>query len=217
MARGGYTSGPMRPGDLRLSSLVVLALIAAGGCAAPVAPGKPYGDPPESARVPADRYAAAFDAAVAALRDAGFRLDRVDERFGRITTAPAFVATALEPWHGRIAHAARAGESTLNQQRRRARVRFDRVGSGAVRMTVAVRLEQRRRPGLHLTGSGRPGRMRAGYRRPAERRDDGPVARSVWRAAGREPHWERRLRERILARVVAEGAATRPAPRKENP
>ncbi len=49
-------------------------------------------------RVPAGRYAAAFDAARHELRDAGFTLERVDAYSGIITTRPSTSAGFATPW-----------------------------------------------------------------------------------------------------------------------
>jgi len=49
-------------------------------------------------RLDSDQYEAVFDATLAALRESGFRLDRVDRRFGVITTKPLEAGSILEPW-----------------------------------------------------------------------------------------------------------------------
>jgi hypothetical protein len=49
-------------------------------------------------RIPAGKYAAAFDAARHELREAGFALERVDAFSGIITTAPSGSAGFATPW-----------------------------------------------------------------------------------------------------------------------
>ena len=63
-------------------------------------------------------YDAIFAAAKDALHDNGFMLDRVDYRFGTITTRPLTAPTIMEPWHDGNTTFSQAAESTVNNQRR---------------------------------------------------------------------------------------------------
>ncbi len=89
------------------------------GCAAPPAV--------DTAQIPPDRYADAFQAAKDALRAHHFDLARVDAARGVITTRPRSSSGLATPW---INHADSFGESVeglLHRDRRRAIVRFDPI------------------------------------------------------------------------------------------
>lgn len=78
-------------------------------------------------RLDSASYETVFDATLAALRSSGFRLDRVDRRFGVITTQPLEAGSVLEPWRDLRATPSQAVQSTLNYERRVFRVMFARA------------------------------------------------------------------------------------------
>lgn len=84
-------------------------------------------------------YNAIFLATKDALRQHGFKLDRVDYRFGTITTKPLTSPTMLEPWHGGNTTAEQAAESTVNNQRRYVTVTLEgyyKPGKGSQTITI---------------------------------------------------------------------------------
>jgi len=83
-------------------------------------------------RLDSANYETVFDATLAALRSSGFRMDRVDRRFGVITTKPLEAGSVLEPWRDLKAPPSQAVQSTLNYERRVFRVTFARA-SGSPR------------------------------------------------------------------------------------
>lgn len=66
-----------------------------------------------------------FEAARRTLTEAGFRIDEDAYRFGRLTTRPQSAPTLFEPFYGDNARLGDAVESTVNHQRRIARVFLD--------------------------------------------------------------------------------------------
>jgi len=81
--------------------LLLLTLISLPACASSRTPTEPLAlthEDETTLRIPAGRYAAAFDAARHELRDAGFVLERVDAFSGVITTAPSGSAGFATPW-----------------------------------------------------------------------------------------------------------------------
>jgi hypothetical protein len=63
-------------------------------------------------------YDSIFKATKQALHEQGFKLDRVDYRFGTITTQPLTSPTIMEPWHDMNTTFGQAVESTINNERR---------------------------------------------------------------------------------------------------
>ncbi len=70
-------------------------------------------------------YDNAFDAVLAAVREAGYTIDRVDRRHGVITSKPLSAGSVLEPWRDPQASPEQAIESTFNYERRLIRVYFE--------------------------------------------------------------------------------------------
>lgn len=74
--------------------------------------------------VPPDRYAEAFDAAVAAARDSGLPPAVRDRSAGVIETQSKIAGSLLEPWLFGEESLSQAAENTILFQRRRARIEF---------------------------------------------------------------------------------------------
>lgn len=79
---------------------------------------------PLGLETPAANYDAAFDATLRALRSEGYQIERVDRRFGVITTRPRTTPTAFEPWRGWGNPVDVAVEGTVHHQQRTIRVAF---------------------------------------------------------------------------------------------
>lgn len=160
-------------------------------------------------------YDPVFDAAVAELRDLRFVVDRQDRRFGIVSTAPLIASSFVEPWHQDNTTAAQILESTLNLDRRIARVelapaRSDKPAAEATQpptryeLSVQVSIERRVNPPRQLTTSAL-GVPRTTNQTALER----PVVtergrqESYWRAVGHDPHLEQRLINAILTRAAS--------------
>jgi hypothetical protein len=100
-----------------------LALVLSSCVAGCVAPPRVM-EAPAEAQIPAGRYAAAFDAARESLIDLGFELERVDARFGVISTRPKSTAGLATPWHREQSTLEQEVEDLLNGQFRRAIITF---------------------------------------------------------------------------------------------
>lgn len=185
--------------------------------------------------VPPERYPEAFDAAVAAARDAGLPPSVRDRSGGIIETEPRVAGSVLEPWRWGDETGAQVIESTLLFQRRRARIEF------APESQVAPQLAD---PGEEIEGPAPPGRRGGGpidvtaAKEPIEVRvlvfvdrafvpglkksaysntlrttytDPLRPNRETWTPVGRDPTWESRIRA-DLERRLALGAAAPPPP-----
>jgi len=120
-----------------LTFLGLTALSATAGCTA----SKPVDNP---LTIDAREYKRMYKASIEVLRDEGFRPDRQDYRFGRVTTQPRDAPSVFEPWNRTNATAWHTANSTINAQRRQVTVFLDpvedsssaaaprRVGDGAV-------------------------------------------------------------------------------------
>ncbi|MEL7087562.1 MAG: hypothetical protein AAGL98_03835 [Planctomycetota bacterium] len=196
-----------------------------GGCVSGVAdPRAVWAEP----TVRTDDYRAAFDAGVAVLRDAGFRIDRQGFRFGRISSEPQGSPVALEAWKPDNAGAREAWLSTLSDLRRTVVVSIlpadadadadidadadvEPAGSrgpawppGAYRLRIEVLLERRQVPGRRLDGRTQGTVFADLAEVPAELRRRG-IAGRYWQPIGRDLALEQYLTRKIFEQ-------TRPAP-----
>ena len=71
-----------------------------------------------------NNYNQTFDSTKNTLRNAGYQLDRVDRRFGIITSQPVVAGSILEPWRDITATPEQALDSTLNFEHRIIRIAF---------------------------------------------------------------------------------------------
>lgn len=103
--------------------LLLLALVALTGCQRRYAPatGTVEIDPAEYDRM--------YQASIDVLRDNGFRVDRRDYRFGRVTTEPIASPTAFEPWVNHNTTPTQTAQSTLDHLRRTVTVSLEPIGS----------------------------------------------------------------------------------------
>jgi len=69
-------------------------------------------------------YDQVFDTTKDALRSAGYLLDRVDRRFGIITSQPRDAGSVLEPWRDITATPAQALDASFNYEHRILRINF---------------------------------------------------------------------------------------------
>jgi hypothetical protein len=116
--------------------------------------------PPVEVEVPPGEYAAAFDAARAALVACRFELDRVDARAGVITTQPKTTAGLATPWDIEQSSQAQEWEDLLNVQQRRVRIEFLPAGTdepgdmtaydGTVTARIRPVIERGQRPGQRV-------------------------------------------------------------------
>lgn len=178
---------------------------------------------PSTFDIAAGRYAEAFEIAKDQLRAAGFELARVDARAGVIETYPKNSAGLATPWSGMDTTFGQSWESFLNDQRRRAVVRFgppaedlDPDGSAVAagedlrqRQTrlegqIQVVLERIARPGLRV--------QTASVRLSSKARDPQLEERglSPWYAAevGSDEWLAGRLAERIGSKLSDEGLSS---------
>ena len=97
--------------------VTLLSLAGLGACASPTQEDRYLVVPP-------DRYAEAFDAAVAAARDTGLPPAVRDRSAGVIETQSRIAGSLFEPWLFGEESLSQAAENTILFQRRRARIEF---------------------------------------------------------------------------------------------
>jgi hypothetical protein len=166
--------------------------------------------------IQAEDYDWIFDATVVELREQQFIVDRVDRRFGVVTTEPRAASTLLEPWRRDATTVARVGESTLNADRRIVTVRLtpqDAAGPepGAAAqpparylLEVEVRVERRQLPPRQLTSSATGAVTLVGRHRDRMHRSlrtEEGRQEVFWKPVARDEHMEQRLLDGILTRA----------------
>lgn len=161
----------------------------------------------------AGQYERVYQAAIDTLRDNGFRVDRTDYRFGRITTQPLDSPTLFEPWRSHNSTGEQAVASTLGHLQRRVNVMFNPVDPQqeqpqAYTMTVEVVLERLQLPNRRLTGTAQRGRIDTLTAVPAEWARRG-VEAQYHVPIGRDAELERRLTDQIMTRATAGADASR--------
>lgn len=194
-----------------LMSLACAALL--GGCQAE---GSRVANPMS---IEARQYDLAYEASIEVLRDAGFRLDQRDYRFGQVSTHPKGSPVVLEFWQRDNSTIEQAWLSTLSDVRRRVQVQLepttgdqtdDQAEQGRqdaaeaarpYRLSVEVIMQRRQVPVRRMTGSVRTGVFSELDEVPAEWRRRG-IPASYWETIGRDPHLERRLLQRIARRTA---------------
>lgn len=140
--------------------LIVCALLAPGlaGCAT--------ADSPTELVIEAGDYPHVFEAAKATLRSMRFDLERIDARAGVISTAEKSTAGLFMPWDAGWSSFRQDLEDTVQHQRRRARITFERPEAagapppesdqdlreqtGLLTMRVRVVIERVQRPGWRI-------------------------------------------------------------------
>ncbi|MCC6680061.1 MAG: hypothetical protein IT445_04070 [Phycisphaeraceae bacterium] len=179
-------------------SWVILALSFAGCRSVPAeAPSNP-------APVVAGEYDDVYRAAIDTLRDEGFRVERQDYRFGRISTAALDSPSIVEPWRGHNSTAQQTLASTLDQLQRQVNVLFDPVPEveGAYTLRVEVIIERQEQPLRRLTGTATRQRISTLNDVPAEWSRRG-VEAGYDLPIGRDAEYEKRLLAMIFARAEA--------------
>jgi hypothetical protein len=201
-----------------------MSLLSTTGCA--------RSDGPVVFNIDAGRYDDAFDAAVAAARDAGLTAEFLDRRSGIIETAPRVASSILEPWAGDRASFGQALEHTMSVHRRIARFEFEPVAfarlqaddavltgpavvtgdqdavdrtafDGPIEVRVWVFLEEASRTGERRSTWSQ--RMTSRFTLPATDQDDSPLPRQWWTTTSRDPAFERRLLAAVEKRLRESG------------
>jgi hypothetical protein len=191
-------------------SLLLLALMLIGGCAAPRAGVE------NPTRIAASEYDRVFEEAVEVLRDYRFRVDRRDRRFGVITTEPRTAGSVLEPWAEGNQTFDQALENTIQHQRRIIRIELSRREGGEAteaasdqtvadyELLVRAQLQRRQRVTGPLntaaTSSVQRGARGGGRRVVLTERG---YESDFWRDVGRDAALERTLIAAILQRATA--------------
>ncbi len=164
--------------------------------------------------VTSDEYHNVFASAFDALRDRHFVVDRYDKRFGIITTHPLIASSIFELWDTRGSTLATQLESTLNYQRRTARITLQPKSSdtnsqitadhpASYLMSVKVILQRLHVPPHQLDTAVVDSTRRSYWRRTASDNQQ-----QFWRTIGRDTDLEQQLILDILHR-----ATTTPEPR----
>lgn len=183
---------------------------------------QPKADAPNPLTIDAREYDRMYDASVEVLRDHGFRVDRQDYRFGRLTTTPKGSATALEPWRGDNSNLQLAAMSTLSDIRRRTMIYIDPLagaddqaaadGSASPQnvntatadgyeMRIEVLIERKQQPTRRLTGSHGKNVFSSLREVPAEYKQQG-IESSYWQTVRRDTELEQQLLQAIVRRAV---------------
>ncbi len=153
-----YADAMNRPTHAALTVLGALLLtLQLGGCAT---------ERPTTMTVTPAAYQSTFDATRDALRDHGFTLDRVDARFGVITTKPRESAGLATPWSNDQSTLYQEWDDLLNRNERSVRVTFEpeandtepqpegfldlRDATEPLTMRVRVVVSRRYRPGWRV-------------------------------------------------------------------
>jgi hypothetical protein len=167
-----------------LSGLLIVVLL---GCA--VSPTTEPASPSVNAiELPQDAQSRdqALRIAAKVLQDHGYLLDRIDHRFGVVTTQPIDSPTLLEPWRADNQSADLAWCSTLNAHRRVVRVSVE-----GRTLAVEVQLEQYQQPGSRVIS--RFGNSTQQLREMPEEWSARRLEPTYWQPMGRDPLLEERL------------------------
>ncbi len=187
-------------------ALILPCVLLAVGCGGPR-----RGDYVSTARIsmPADHPAQQqlWEAIAETLREEGFRLDRLDQRAGLVTTFPETSKHFFEFWRHDVDTRQDFWEATINPIRRAAEVSLQpSPGDAAQELTVVVRKEQLSSPdrqfnstiaAYQIFGNSLP--STTGMARITPEHD-------YWFDCGRDEAMEDYLRRRILARANLDGA-----------
>ena len=187
--------------------------------------------------VPPDRYAEAFDAAVAAARDVGLPPAVRDRSAGVIETQSSIAGSLFEPWLFGEESLSQAAENTILFQRRRARIEFT-IPSQPL---PGIREASEPLPGATLPGRAAvdpldvtaadeplevrvkvfierafvPGLKPSSYSRTLNTKYTDPLRpeRETWTPVGRDAEWESRILADLGKRVsLSEFAVPGPEP-----
>ena len=208
--------------------LVIVALASLAGCASPQGP--------EVVAISASDYDLAFDSALEALRGVGMHAELIDRRSGIVETEYRTAGTILEPWRTDSSTAAIAFESTVNHERRKARleftpVRFDEAPAAeapltgpdlvgeSIEVTDLTQYDGRieLRAWVHLERSTVVGRRRGDWTRRSSTMAIDPdsglgPAQRFWTPVARDEELERRLL-RDIQEALAQHAEAAEAPK----
>jgi hypothetical protein len=199
---------------LRRSAIVALLCLPILGC------GRSVVSIDNPIAVAPDEYQRVLTASVNTLRDMRFVVNRVDERFGVVTTYPMTASSFFEPWHVDNTTPDQVVENTINHQRRIARVTLepiDRQGQvldlmmprspaqapASYQLRVEVMLERRQTPERQLNTAAVAGLQFAGAAgTPRALMTEYGEQEVHWRPVGRDELIEQRLVAEILQRAA---------------
>lgn len=108
-----------------LGAIALIAAGGSGGCARGL--DTTVSNPVE---IDASEYPRVFKAADASLREMGFRMDRIDYRYGRLSTRPLLAPVFFEAWKPTSTTIGQQAAGTLNDQRRIAIVTIEHAPPG---------------------------------------------------------------------------------------
>ncbi len=202
-----------------LARRALLLLRSAALCASALLPGCATTDTGPLTIEPS-RYAAAFDAARAVLRERDYVLERTDAQAGIITTSLKTTAGAATPWDQDQTNAGQEAEDLFNRQARAVRVHFVPRGSpgpdaaglsdvgaspGPIDVSVVAVLHRRQRPGWRPDSTGV-----ALHRHWHDTRSPVPAGAEQVAVIDEDRELAARIRGEIAARLRASPVASAP-------
>lgn len=206
-------------------AFLAMASLILGGCH------RHYAPAPNPVEIDPAEYDRVFEASVEVLRDHGFRVDRRDYRFGKVTTEPNASPTAFEPWVPHNTTFTQTAQSTTDHLRRTVIVSLEptppedraamqdlgqsldaapslpaedaaaEVAGAPYRLRVEVLLENQQVPVRRLNGSVTGSRFSELSAVPAEWSDRN-IGPVYWQPIGRDAHLEQRLARQIIERAM---------------
>lgn len=186
------------------ASIVALCLsVVLAGCTGPSGGSRSA----EVGPVVADQYEAAMQTGRDVLDQAGFTIDRDDERFGVLTSHPLQAPTLFEPWRGENTPSAGGAAATLAQIRRTARFTLQpdtdagqSEASGlAFNPRFEVVVERQQHPLRRLDGSAQRVFAQLGEVPPEWQRRN--IASGYWQPIERDAALERVLTSRFESQL----------------
>lgn len=195
--------------------LIALALMS-GGC------NRPFREAPNPVEIDVREYDRMFQASVDVLREYGFRVNRQDRRFGRVTTHPLNSPTIFEPWRAYNTTAEQMWQSTFTNMQRTVTVFIEPKspdskpdGAGetqrptrnskpeieAYSLRVEVLLENHQLPTRRMIPA-QGGRMFSSLSEVPQRWQGRGIESSYWLPIGRDPYLEDRLIRDIVEQAM---------------
>jgi hypothetical protein len=165
---------------------------------------------PDVVTVTGDSFDKLWDASIEAVRDAGYRPDRLDYRDGVITTRPVYSSMLGEFWKNDVADLEGLVESSLASVRRIVRFEIKRNDDGTFTLTPKVIVQHFSAPEHRLTNVALYKEVFSLTREEVNRKRDLQVnpgqdvaataTNNFWYTKARDPALERRLADWIEGR-----------------